>query len=417
MNKFNKKDNQELNNLRKKAKYLDVINSFALELFSKNTVDEIVWSVAKQAVAKLGYTDCVIYLFDEKGKYLIQKAAHGNKNPKDHNINKPIDIKVGEGIVGSVAINKVGEIVSDTTKDDRYILDTVFGFSEIAVPILTGETVLGVIDSESEFKNAYSQQDLTILTTIASMVANKLKVAYTTEKLKQHQLLLEEQVKEKTIELTDTLKKLKSTNKELKKTNGEKEILLKEIHHRVKNNLHVVNSILEIQSYDIADEKTRYFLREAQRRIISMASIHEKMYGSENLKYISLREYLNSLTYELLSIYDKEKKVVLDMTCDEIEIDMDTLAPLAFLINEIIANSLKHAFKEVVKPVITCKIKRLQSGASFRIGDNGIGYDYELQKQKGTLGLDLIHSFGEELNTNIQYQNREGTMYIFTIDF
>lgn len=207
--------NMNLEYFQKKEHYLEVINQFATLLLNAKSTDDIVWTVAKNAIAQLGYIDCVIYLLDENNEFLIQRAAHGPKNPIDLDILNPIKIKIGQGIVGTVAQTGRGEIVSDTTLDDRYILDDNMGLSEIAVPIVYLNKVIGVVDSEHPEKNFYPADDLKILTTIASMTATKLMQAKNDEKLLEYQNNLEYLVRQKTNELNKTLTELKSQTLEL----------------------------------------------------------------------------------------------------------------------------------------------------------------------------------------------------------
>ena len=211
-------------------------------------------------------------------------------------------------------------------------------------------------------------------------------------------------------------KKLHLKNDKLNKRNEEKEVLLKEIHHRVKNNLHVVNSILEVQSMELQDRKLKSYLQDAQRRIISMATIHEKMYGSESLKYICLKDYFSSLVDDLSVIYDAERKVNLKLDIEKIRLHMDVIAPLAFLINEIITNSYKHAFNNNLNPTIFLSVEAKENRIFITVGDNGLGFDDE---NTGTgiqrLGVDLIESFSQELKANMYRENNNGVIY--RIDF
>ncbi len=201
--------------LKKKEYYLEVINQFAITLLDAKSVDDILWTVAKNAIAQLGYLDCVIYLYDENLNALVQKAAHGPKNPVDLNILNPIKIKMGQGIVGSVAQTQKAEIVADTSLDDRYIKDGQMALSEIAVPIVYDGKTLGVIDSEHPSRNFYPEDDLKILTTIASMAATKLIQAFYNQKFQNYQDDLKELVHYKTQELNKTLTELKAQKLEL----------------------------------------------------------------------------------------------------------------------------------------------------------------------------------------------------------
>ncbi len=173
------------------SNYLHVLNDLVVTMHGLETMDEVLWTIAKRAIASLGLDDCVIYLTDTSGKNLIQRAAHGPKNPHGKSIKDPIVIRVGEGIVGSVAATGNYEIVVDTRLDSRYILDDKQRLSEIAVPIIHGDKVIGVIDSEHEKANFYTESHRDILLAIAAVAATKIA-----------SLLLIEQLKAKKKELT-----------------------------------------------------------------------------------------------------------------------------------------------------------------------------------------------------------------------
>jgi len=130
----------------------------------------------------LGYIDCIIYLINDDGE-LYQCAAHGNKNPTAQDVLNPIKLKMGEGICGHVALTGVGEIIADTSKDPRYIVDDEDRHSEITVPILSDGIVIGIIDSEHPKKDYFSDHDLNILNTIASMLSFKISQAKAIEQL------------------------------------------------------------------------------------------------------------------------------------------------------------------------------------------------------------------------------------------
>lgn len=150
------------------------INYFVSSLYNKETVEDILWDVCRNCIGKLGFTDCVIYLFDKTGTELEQKAAWGPKTTAENKIINPIRIPLGQGIVGSVAKSGVAEIIKDTSADPRYILDDQLRFSEITVPVISEGKILGIIDSEHPEKNFFSEKHLSILTTIASLCAIKI---------------------------------------------------------------------------------------------------------------------------------------------------------------------------------------------------------------------------------------------------
>ncbi|MEO6720808.1 MAG: two-component regulator propeller domain-containing protein [Ferruginibacter sp.] len=166
--------NRKIRLQREELETQKAINYFASSMYQQHTVDMILWDVAKNCIGRLHFEDAVIYLLDEERNVLVQKAAHGPKSPEYNEISKPIDIPLGKGIVGSVAATGIGEIIPDTTKDSRYIVDDVARLSEISVPIISDGKILGVIDCEHSNKKYFTQKHLNILTTIASLCANKI---------------------------------------------------------------------------------------------------------------------------------------------------------------------------------------------------------------------------------------------------
>ncbi|MFT6873581.1 MAG: putative methionine-R-sulfoxide reductase with GAF domain, partial [Roseivirga sp.] len=166
----------------RKAHFLETINAFGSILMRTSTTQESVWCAAKHAVGELGYIDCVIYLINDDGE-LYQCAAHGNKNPNAQIVLNPLKLKIGVGICGHVALTGVGEIIADTSKEPRYIEDDERRNSEITVPILSDGIVIGIIDSEHPERGYFSDHDLNILNTIASMLSFKISQAKAIEEL------------------------------------------------------------------------------------------------------------------------------------------------------------------------------------------------------------------------------------------
>jgi putative methionine-R-sulfoxide reductase with GAF domain/ligand-binding sensor domain-containing protein len=152
-----------------------IINHFAASMNSISNIDDLLWDVAKNCISKLKFEDCVIYLKDEHRNVLIQKAAWGPKTTEENKIINPIEIPLAKGIVGSVALAGKAEIIADTALDERYIVDDVRRFSEIAIPVIINGAVTGVIDSEHSQKNFYTGRHLQILQTIAALCAGKIE--------------------------------------------------------------------------------------------------------------------------------------------------------------------------------------------------------------------------------------------------
>jgi len=199
----------------------------------------------------------------------------------------------------------------------------------------------------------------------------------------------------------------------LKKENDQKTNMLKEIHHRVKNNLHIVNSLLRIQSSKIDDQRIVHMFKKTQRRVLSMAILHEKMYQSENLKNLNAKEHFEPLIRELVETYGIDKDIELDISIVPVNFTMDTLLPLGLIINELINNSLKYAFKDKEKGKISIHIKTTKRKGFYEliIGDDGIGIMENQPLKSNQIGANLVQAFVKQINGTITYMKQPGTFY------
>lgn len=151
-----------------------IIDQYESTIIHLETEEAILWNLAKNCVAKLNFDDCVIYKADYAKKELIQKAAHGPKNPDGFNVFSPIKIPFGKGITGSVFEKGISEIVNNTIRDERYIVDDSFRNSEIAVPIIVKDKVWGIIDCENYSINFFTPRHQKILESFAAICADKI---------------------------------------------------------------------------------------------------------------------------------------------------------------------------------------------------------------------------------------------------
>ncbi len=173
-----------IRNLTQKLNAEKVVSAFATSLYGQHTIEDICWDMAKNCVTRLGFTDCVIYEYDEERKLLLQKAAYGPKNPWQREIFNSINIPLGKGIVGTVAQSGIMEIIPDTRKDSRYIVDDERRLSEITVPIFAEGKLFGVIDSEHASKNFYTRNHARMLKKIAAVCAERIAKYLGEEKLR-----------------------------------------------------------------------------------------------------------------------------------------------------------------------------------------------------------------------------------------
>ena len=203
----------------------------------------------------------------------------------------------------------------------------------------------------------------------------------------------------------------------LAKSLDEKEMLLKEIHHRVKNNLMIISSLLNIQSSHIKDKKTRGIFKESQNRTKSMALIHERLYRSTDLKNIDFGDYIMSLATDLYhAMVLDPHRIKLDIDVEDVKIDINNMVPLGLILNELITNSMKHAFPDHKSGYIKIQLYRENEKITLVVSDNGIGLPEDVDYRKtNTLGLQLIKSLTEQINGEIRLDQSHGTA--FTIIF
>lgn len=199
---------------------------------------------------------------------------------------------------------------------------------------------------------------------------------------------------------------------EILKQKEEKEILLQEIHHRVKNNMQVIVSLLNIHSDYIKDPESQLLLQDSKNRIKSMALIHEKLYESKNFTKVNIGEYLDKLVNDLIDTYGVNKKIKVEKEIEADSFGFDTIIPLGLLINEVISNSLKYAFNDREDGKIIFKLKKDGEYFILLIGDDGIGIPKEkFENNTETLGMELIKILTEQLNGTIELMGVKGTVY------
>jgi len=203
----------------------------------------------------------------------------------------------------------------------------------------------------------------------------------------------------------------KKTEEKMKASLKEKEVLLKEIHHRVKNNMQIISSLLNLQSAKIKDKNMQEIYKVSQDRIRTMALIHEKLYKSEDLASINFAKYIQSLTVHLFHSYRVNTDIVrLNTDIEDIHLDINTAIPCALIINELVSNSLKHAFPGGKRGEITVKLHSDKQGKrTLVVSDNGIGFpeDFDLQKSD-SLGLLLVTDLTKQINGTIKFDRIVG---------
>ena len=323
-----------------------------------------------------------------------------------------------------------------TTAIDAAVVDYVLGdgvafdlFDDLSgIPIIL---VTGIGNEEIAVKamkaGAYDylikDQEGNYLKTLALTVENAIRRKHDELELQKHRERLEELVAQRTQELQKEIQDRTRAQEELQASLKEKEVLLRELHHRVKNNLQVISSLLDLQSEDIQDPLARDIFLEAQNRIRSMAHIHEQLYQSSNLAELDVHAYITQLAHTLLQSYGKIG-IALQINVAPVSLDMDTAVSCGLIINELMSNSLKYAFPTQNPYAHSMNEIRITLQANdpatllLEVGDNGIGFPHILSEEHQALsfGLRLVKMLVRQLRGQIEIESSHGTKIAMTFE-
>ncbi|HDZ13908.1 hypothetical protein LCGC14_1237330 [marine sediment metagenome] len=198
-------------------------------------------------------------------------------------------------------------------------------------------------------------------------------------------------------------------NRLLQKQNEEKEFLLKEIHHRVKNNLEIVSSLLSLQSAQIDDSKVSNAMAESQHRVQSMGMIHQKLYMGKNLATVEMKDYFKNLADYILDAYGMEKRIAIEVIMDSYELDVDVAIPIGLIVNELLTNALKYAFPNEKKGTIQIRLANTMGKLQLDVIDDGIGMNTKNKVSDYGFGTQLITLLTKQLDGKIELNTQKGT--------
>jgi len=236
-------------------------------------------------------------------------------------------------------------------------------------------------------------------------------------KTRERALIRQNQKLEITVRQRTTV--IEQQKQSLQKTLSEKEVLLKEIHHRVKNNLQTISSMLMLQGLEMKDEEGRQALTESQSRVRSIALVHQKLYQTDGLEKVEVGAFVTDLTREAMTLYDTRKiNINLSLNINETFIMIDKAIPLGLIINELLTNSVKHAFNDKASGNIFVTLANEESEQSeFKMkliyADDGKGFDYsKLLEDSPSLGLELIQLLSEQIGAKIEYTGSKDSKFV-----
>ncbi|MGB9979302.1 PAS domain S-box protein [Methanobacterium sp.] len=344
------------------------------------------------------------------------------------------------GIIGvSKDISERKKVEKQIKRSEAYYR-TIFENTGTATIIIEEDTTVSLVNAEFEKLYGYSKEDIEGKKSWREFVApdykNKIEEYHNLRRIdpklapRNYELKFVDRyatikdllttvaiipgTKKSLISLLDITDNKIAENK-IKESLIEKEVLLREIHHRVKNNLQIISSLLNLQTRCVDGEETVNVLKESQNRVKTMAMVHEKLYQSEDLKDINFKEYIENLVSDLFYSYGIKKGTIdLQIDADNLEIDLDTAIPCGLIINELVTNSLKYAFPGPNgKAVVKVELKKLQQDKlKLVISDNGRGLPDNLDIENvETLGLKMVTILVNQLKGTLELDRTNGTEF------
>jgi two-component sensor histidine kinase len=197
----------------------------------------------------------------------------------------------------------------------------------------------------------------------------------------------------------------------LENKNGQIETLIRELHHRVKNNLQVVSGLLSLQSNRMEDEAARQAMDEGRNRVDAMAMIHQKLYMDKEIAGVDIKDYLQNLSVSLAGSFGfNAASVSTDVQIQTSSMDIDRAIPIGLIVNELITNAFKHAFSDIADPHISIRLSQADNELELQIADNGIGYE-TINSKTGSFGMKLVNTLVSQLDGKMEMYQDKGTVY------
>jgi two-component system, sensor histidine kinase PdtaS len=324
----------------------------------------------------------------------------------------------------------------DLLKDliESATIQSTVDLSDIHANLYLGYKEIGDIPSAFHHLEIYHELSDSLLNQNITQQINNLEIEYQTEKTRQELALAnsEKEIAELKLDsfrfrlyfllgvlllISGLLYYLYRLNRQVKDQNliisrslKEKEVLLKEIHHRVKNNLQVISSILSLQSKAEDDPNVISALKLGQNRVRSMALIHQNLYEENNLTGIEVKQYFDKLTRSLFHSYNiSPDRIRLETDIQDLHLDVETVIPLGLIVNELITNSLKYAFPGDLEGTIKVKLQESNGILRLDVTDNGIGWEQQPEKTGKSFGYRLINAFKQQLKAQLDIDSTNGT--------
>lgn len=342
-----------------------------------------------------------IYLELEEYQKSIDVSLEALKLSREFNVKERERKTLGDLSEGYAAAGK-HDLAWDIRMQYEHLEDSLFNLQKSQQQ----ESLLALYETEKQQQQLALQEATIALTEETN---TKLMIAIGSISLILIGIFLAYRNKTKTNKLLITQKEA------IAQRDKEKEVLLKEIHHRVKNNLQIISSILNIQSRKLEDDSAKKAVKEGQSRIKSMSLIHEKLYGSNELSIVNMKEYIEDLSQFLFSTYKTKANVISKIEAEEFSLDIDKAIPIGLILNELISNSLKYAFNEQDEGQLQVVFKQNKDKLELQVSDTGKGLPENFEEMKN-MGMRLVSSLTEQIEGVLDVKSDLGTSFTITFD-
>ena len=303
-------------------------------------------------------------------------------------------------INGSFYSNNTSVLLASTTEDDRQSSTrnrcNGDGYESVAlIPLHSDSSIIGLLQLNGRKTGIFKRDDIGFFEKLGESIGAALTRKKYEEFIRNMNIELERKVTERTCDLQKVI--------------NEKEVLLKEIHHRIKNNLYTISSMLKLQSHHARYKSVKNALSDACSRVHSIGMVHQRLYQTEDIACIDIKSYLNGMIPEIFNIYHVDSSM-LDYCLDfeDIAMNLDTAVPFGLIVNEIIVNSIKHAFPDGMPGMIMIRMTQSEDEYTACISDNGIGISEESppMDKRTSLGFMIINNLVRQLDGKIEMRSR-----------
>ncbi len=405
--------------LSKKNRYETIINAITQSVHQSIELKDVLDNAVKAMSDNIENINNVAIYFVEDNAAVLQ-AYNGYP---DWFIKRVSRIPKPKGLTWKTIIDGTSRYVDDVENDEH--IGTagrkVGTKSYASMPIILKDKTIGSINLSSQKIKAFNEDELSLLELVSKQIGTAINNATQAELLKKANDELELRVEERTRSLSVANEKLiteinerKKVENEIKNSLREKEVLLMEIHHRVKNNLQIITSLLNLQANKITDKDSQKMFNESKSRIKSMSILHEQLYRSKVMNRIDFKKYLTDLSNHISrSNSSLNKDIKLRIKADGAMIDINKAIPCGLIVNELVSNAFKHGFKEKQKSgIIEIEFFEEKNQCYLTVQNNGsrLPDDFSLEKSD-SLGLQLVSSLTRQIDGKLKINNDKGAEF------